>query len=665
MILNYNVDSNNPSQIQIELILKLFNSKNFSEAKKEINKQIIKNPNSYILFNILGGVFYEQGQLSQAIENYKKALEIRPNYAEAFNNLGIALYQLNRMDEAIYNYKKAIAIKKDFAIAYNNLAHVLLTFKKPKESLEYYKEAININSNYHEAYNGLGNAYRVLGDKKNSIKNFEIATKINPSYSEPYNNLGIIFSDESMFDEALSSYKKALQINPNDEKYYNNIGNLLSALGKHDEATAAYNQAIKIEPRFARAYSNLLLNLNYKLNFDFKLYLSISKKFRFNCMAKKEKLSFVYKFDKKPKKLKLGLISSDFGNHPGGYFSLSTIRELKKKNFDLIAYSNLDRNDDLSSNFRQLFSKWHSIENRKDVDVVEQILNDGIHILIDMQGHSGSNRLPIFMHKPAPIQATWHYQGSTGIPEIDYAIGNSYLMPHNEESHWIEKIYRLPNVSQCFTPPEFDVPINNLPFIKNKFVTFGSLNKLNKINESVIALWSKVLSSISNSKLVLKTKNLDNKKVREDIMIKFKKNNIKSNQIILLGESKTREELLKIYNNIDISLDTFPFQGYTTSCESIWMGVPVLTLKGNRLLFHSGECVNSNLGMFNWVADNNADYVSKAIEFSSNVKELTKIRKNLRKIALQSPLCDSETFGINFSKMLWEMWSRFDKKNSF
>jgi len=131
--------------------------------------------------------------------------------------------------------------------------------------------------------------------------------------------------------------------------------------------------------------------------------------------------------------------------------------------------------------------------------------------------------------------------------------------------------------------------------------------------------------------------------------------------LILLGESKTRRELLKVYNNIDISLDTFPFQGHTTSCESIWMGVPVLTLKGNRLLFHSGECVNSNLKMFNWIAKDNADYVSKAIEFSSNVKELSKIRKGLRNVVLNSPLCDSKNFGMHFSKMLWEMWSQLNK----
>jgi protein O-GlcNAc transferase len=660
---DYNENLKNPPQSQIELILKLLNSKNFLEAKKEINKQIIKNPDSYILYNILGGVLSEQEQLLQAIENYKKSLKIKPDYAEAFNNLGVAFDKLNKTDEAIYNYKKAISLKKDFAVAYNNLGNALLNIKKTKESLQSYKEAININANYYEAYNGLGDAYRVLGDIKNAIKSFEKATKINPNYAAAYNNLGLILDEASMFYEALSCYKKSLSINPNDEKCYNNIGNSLSSLGKYDEATKAYNKAIEIKPKFARAYSNLLLNLNYKLNFDLKFYLSIAKKFRSNCVEKKEKLSFSYQFDKKPKTLKLGLISSDFGNHPGGYFSLSTLRELKKKNFELIAYSNFDRNDDLSLDFRKLFSKWHSIKNKKDDEVIKQILNDGIHILIDMQGHSGNNRLPIFMYKPAPIQATWHYQGSTGIPEIDYAIGNAYLMPRNEENHWVEKIFRLPNISQCFTPPTFDIQINDLPFIKNKFITFGSLNKLTKVNNDVIALWCKVLSSISNSKLILKTKNLDNKKVREDIVNKFQNNNISSKQIILLGESKTREELLKVYNNIDISLDTFPFQGYTTSCESVWMGVPVLTLKGNRLLFHAGECVNSNLRMFDWIAKNNTDYISKAIEFSSNIKELIKIRKNLRKTALNSTLCDSEKIGIHFGRMLWEMWRRFDKKN--
>ena len=662
MISNFNIDSKNPPQKQIELILKLFNSKKFTEVKKEINRQIIKNPNSYILFNILGGVLSEQENFLEAIESYEKALKLNPNYPQAFNNFGIALHKLNRMDEAIKNYKQAINLKKDFSIAYYNLGNAMHEIGNLKESLNCYNEAIKINPKYYEAYNGLGESYRVLGENNEAIKNFKISVKINPDYSQAYNNLGIILNDVSMFDEALSYYKKAIHIKTNDEKYHNNLGNLLSSLGKYDLATNAYKKSIKIKPEFAKAYSNLLLNLNYKINFDLELYLSIAKEFRLNCTIKNKKISFQYQYEKNPKKIKLGLVSSDFGNHPGGFFSLSTLQELKKKNFELIAYSNYDRNDDLSLSFRSLFSKWRSIENKKDDEVIHQIIKDGIHILIDMQGHSGNNRLPIFIYKAAPVQATWHCQGSTGIPEIDYVIANPYFVPSNEENHWVEQVFRLPKLSQCFTPPDFDIEVNDLPVVKNKFITFGCLNKLTKINEEVILLWSKVLNSIANSKLILKTKNLDNKLVKEDIISQFKKNNVNKNKLILLGESKTRKELLKTYNDIDISLDTFPFQGYTTSCESVWMGVPVLTLKGDRLLFHSGECINSNLNMHDWIAKNNNDYILKAVEFSSKINELAKIRKNLRQTTLKSPLCDSKSFGINFSEMLWKMWKKFEKK---
>jgi protein O-GlcNAc transferase len=662
MISNFNIDSKNPPQKQIELILKLFNSKKFTEAKKEINRQIIKNPNSYILFNILGGVLSEQKNFLEAIESYEKALKLNPNYAQAFNNFGIALHKLNRMDEAIKNYKQAINLKKDFSIAYYNLGNAMHEIGHLKESLNYYNEAIKINPKYHEAYHGLGESYRVLGENNEAIKNFKISVKINPDYSKAYNSLGIILSDVSMFDEALSYYNKAILIKTNDEKYHNNLGNLLSSLGKYDLATNAYKKSIEIKPEFARAYSNLLLNLNYKINFDPELYLSIAKKFRLNCIIKNKKISFQHQYEKNPKKIKLGLVSSDFGNHPGGFFSLSTLQELKKKNFELIAYSNYDRNDDLSLSFRSLFSKWRSIENKKDDEVIHQIIKDGIHILIDMQGHSGNNRLPIFIYKAAPVQATWHCQGSTGIPEIDYVIANPYFIPSNEENHWVEQVFRLPKLSQCFTPPDFNVEVNDLPVIKNKFITFGCLNKLTKINEEVILLWSKVLNSIANSKLILKTKNLDNKLVKEDIISQFKKNNVNKNKLILLGESKTRKELLKTYNDIDISLDTFPFQGYTTSCESVWMGVPVLTLKGDRLLFHSGECINSNLNMHDWIAKNNNNYILKAVEFSSKINELSKIRKNLRQTTLKSALCDSKSFGINFSEMLWKMWKKFEKR---
>ena len=659
MILNNNKYQNNPPESDIKFILKLFNSNKFIDAKKEIDKQIIKYSNSATLYNILGAILAAQNQLNKAVENYKKAIKIKPHYAQAYNNLGVTLHKLNKINEAIDCYKNALGIKSDFAEAFSNMGNSICELGKPNDALQYFKKAIQIKSDYAEAHYGLGIAYQDLGKKKEALDNFQKAIKIKPDYAEVYNNLGMVLNDLTRFDESLSNYNKGIKLKPNHEKLYNNLGNLLNNLGKHDEATTAFHQAIKIKPDYAKAYSNLLLNLNYKTNFDPKLYLSEAKKFRSNCKLIKKDLFFKYQYEKKAKKLRLGLVSADFGNHPGGFFTLSTLRELRKKNFELIAYSTKDRVDEYSSHFRPLFTKWNSIEKKKDDEVVEQIFKDGIHILMELQGHSAENRIPIFMYKAAPIQVSWLSTGTLGVSEIDYLIGSPYVTPKNEENNFVEKIWRLPEITQCFTPPDFDVKINGLPAAQNNFITFGCFNKLSKVNDDVIALWSKILLSISNSKLFIKNKDLNDKKVIENIFARFKKKNINKNRLILRGESSTRKELLKAYNEIDIALDPFPFQGNTCTCEAVWMGVPVITLKGNRFIFHFGESINANLNMHDWIAKNHNEYISKAIKFSSNIDQLSKTRMNLRKIALQSPVFDAPRFAEYFSEMLWNIWNKF------
>ena len=660
MILHNN--DQKPSEKEINFILKLFSKKKLVEVKKQISKDLINYPNSAILFNILGAVYTESNEPKEALKNYKKAIDADSNYAQAYNNLGITFHRLENIDEAIDNYKKAINLKIDFAEAFNNLGSAKRDINKPYEALEYLKKAINLKSHYAEAYNNLGLAHYDLGNKEEALESFKKAIKIKPNYAEAYHHLGTLLSDLAHFDESLASYKKSIELNPNIEKVYNNLGNLFNNLGKYNEATEAYKKAIKIKPDYARAHSNLLLNINYKKNFDPKEYLREAKNFRISCEPKK-KFSFQYNFEKNPIKLKLGLVSADFGNHPGGFFTLSTLRELKKKNFELIAYSTNDRKDEFSNHFKPLFFKWHSIEKEKDEKIVKTIFNDGIHILIDLQGHSAKNRLPVFIHKAAPIQLSWLGQGSTGISEIDYFIGGPHVTPKNEENHYIEKIFRLPEISMCFTPPDFDVEINTLPALKNNFITFGCINKLTKVNNDVILLWSKVLSLVKGSKIFLKNKDLDDKTVFAKTLERFKENNINEDRIILEGGSKSRKELLQAYNRIDIALDPFPFQGNTSTVESIWMGVPVITLKGNRYLFHFGDSINSNLNMNNWIAKNHEEYVSKSLDFASDLKQLSKIRKTLRQIALKSPVFDSARFSQHFSEMLWYMWSEFKKKN--
>ena len=267
-----------------------------------------------------------------------------------------------------------------------------------------------------------------------------------------------------------------------------------------------------------------------------------------------------------------------------------------------------------------------------------------------------------FFYKSAPIQITWLGQGSTGMSEIDYFIGSNHITPKNEDHHYVEKVFRLPGISQCFTPPDFNVEVNELPAIKNNFITFGSANKLAKVNDDVIFLWSKILKSVPNSKILLKNKDLDNFKIKHNIISKFEKNEIIKDRLILEGESKTRRELLATYNKIDIGLDPFPFQGNTTTIESVWMGVPVIILKGDRYIFHFGESINTNLDMNDWVAKNYSEYISKAIKFSSDIDLLSKLRMSLRKRALESPVFDAPRFAEHFSDMLWSMWQNFNNQ---
>ena len=659
MISNSDEITKDPPEKEIKFILELINLNKIVDAENDLNKKMLTYPNSSILFNIRGAILASKNVLDEAIINYKKSIEINANYAQAYNNLGIAFHKLNKIDTAIKNYKKALSLKKDFAEALNNLGNAYIDFDKPKDSLQYFNKALESNPSYAEAYNGMGAANEELGNKNDALKNYQKATEIKPDYAEAYNSLGTLYSNLSKFDESLSNYKKAIQLKTNYEKAYNNLGNLLSNLGKFDEATNAYKQAIKIKPDYPKAYSNLLFNLIYKNDFDLNYYLSEAKKFRLNCKTIK-KLKFTYKYETNPKKLRVGFVSADFGNHPGGYFTLGLLRELRKKNFELVAYPTIERKDELSHHFKPLFSKWRLIKKKDDENVVKQIINDGIHILIDLQGHSAKNRLPIFIYKPAPVQVTWLGQGSTGISEIDYFIGSNYITPKDEEKHYVEKVLRLPEISQCFTPPDFDLKIENLPAIKNNFITFGCVNKLAKVNDDVIALWSKILLSVPNSKLLLKNKLLNSKEIIDTTIQRFKKQNVKKEQLILEGESKTRKELLNIYNKIDIALDPFPFQGNTTSIEALWMGVPIITLKGNRYISHFGESINSNLNMSNWIAENYADYILKAKKFSSDINELSKIRTSLRQSCLQSPVFDSKRFSKHFDQMLWKIWKDFD-----
>ena len=285
-------------------------------------------------------------------------------------------------------------------------------------------------------------------------------------------------------------------------------------------------------------------------------------------------------------KLKIGFVSSDLRNHPIGYFLFETIKYLKDMNLELVAYSNLIKEDEdsLTYELKDFFSQWHQVKSMSDLELINLIRQDKINLLIDLSGHSAKSRLPIFINKPAPLQITWAgYLDTTGLKEIDYIIADPFVVDKNQESLFVEKVWRLPDIWNSFSQPNYNIKVGTLPAIKNKFVTFGSFNHLNKMNSSVIKLWSTLLKKIPKSKLFLKYRSLNIDFYKNSIVNKFYDFGINQNQLILEGSSP-REDLLKTYNRIDISLDPFPYSGGTTNFESIWMGVPILVLKGKKFI---------------------------------------------------------------------------------
>ena len=602
---------------------------------------------------------HKKNNFKIAEDLYKKILKTDPNHFESIFLLGSLSAQTKNFNEAKQLLEKAIQINPDYADAHNNFGNVLIELGDYQKAKDCFQKTIEIQPNFTQAHSNLGIVLKELGDYQKAISCFQKAIEIQPNFAQAHNNLGTAFKELEEYQKAMSCYQEAIKIEPNNADAHYNLGIVFKELGEYQKAIICNEKAINLKPDYVRAYSNMMLTSLLLEKVDPKDYLAKTKKFRLSLKPINSDLLLKYKFDNRPEKLKIGFVSGDFQQHPVGFFLLDTLKNLKDKNLELIAYSNSQKKDSLSVKLKSHFTNWREITNQSDKKVVNQIREDGIHILFDLSGYSAKNRLPIFINKPAPIQISWAgFLASTGIPEVDYIIGDPYVTPKDNANHFAEKILCLPNIWCCFSVPEFEVKINEPPAIKNRYITFGCFNNLSKINNEVIALWSKILKAIPKSKIFLKTKQLNDPYVKEKIMNYFKKNNINSNLLILEGSSP-RNVLLDTYNKVDIALDPFPYSGGTTSFESTWMSTPVLTKKGTTFVSRTTGSINHNCGMSDWIASDENEYVKKAIKFSANFEQLSKINKSLRKTALESPLFNSLLFAKQLDTALWEMWNNF------
>ena len=367
-----------------------------------------------------------------------------------------------------------------------------------------------------------------------------------------------------------------------------------------------------------------------------------------------------YNFDtinvRKNKKIRLAFLSSDIkNNHPVVNFLKTILKNVDKKKFELIFFSNCEINKEKESSIdlKIYFDEWINIEKLSDIESISIIRKNNINIIIDLMGLSSSDRITLFKNRLAPIQVLWlGYNNTSGLNQMDYLIADPNLIKKNEVKLYSEKILFLPNIWNCHSGLGILRKENPAPLMKNKYITFGSFNNTNKISDEAVSVWSKILKSINNSRLIIKSSHTYSDKTLKE---KFGKNKV-LNLITFLSKKNSFEEHINEYKKIDIALDTFPYNGVTTSFEAIWMGVPVLTLKGFNPNSRAGESINKNLNMNYLIANNKDEYVLKAVELSKNFEKVIEIRKNLFDKALESNLFNEKKFSKEFYESLEKIY---------
>lgn len=630
------------------------------EALAVYRQTVAVAPNLADAHNNLGNVLQKLGRHDEALAAFEKAAALQP-YAAAFQmNRGNVLCELERFEEGAAAYEKALRLEPTLVDAYGKLALALPRLDRYEELVTLLQGAIEKWPDSFELHQSMGHALRHLARYEPAIEAYRRAVALKPADVALLKDLGVALKDAGRHEAALDTFRRALELQPDFDAAFSAAAGTLLDMGRHSEALARYREGLARKPQALYLHSALLLVLNYQADTAPGALLAEAR--AFGEQAAREAAPFT-QHDNVPdpeRRLRIGLVSGDLGQHPVGFFLQNVLAVLDPNAVELFAYATAERKDALNDHFHRSIPHWlePSVTHQmSDESLARRIRADGIDILVDLAGHTANNRLSVFAWKPAPVQVSWlGYLGTTGLAAMDYILADPWALPAGEEDQFTEKPRRLPETYICFSPPDLPIEVAPLPASNKGYVTFGCFNNLNKITDEVVVCWARVLQAVPEGRLFLKTKNLGVPEVREQILARFARHGIDAERFVIEGQFPTHEAHFQAYNQVDIALDPFPYPGITTTMEALWMGVPVLALRGDRFISHQGETILHNAGLPEWIAADTDDYVAKAAAFARDPKLLAALRAGLRGRLLASPLCDAPRFARNLEEAFRRMW---------
>jgi len=619
-------------------------------------------PNDPAVYANLANALTSLARHHEAEQACRQALALKPDYLQAYNNLGNALKGQMRLEEAEISYRQAMRDPAHDVEAGNNLAVVLQDQGRLEEAEVCLRRVLAKAPNFVVAHNNLGNVLDERGKPEAAIAAYRQALALDPLYAQAHNNLGCSLKQQGLFTEAEYAFTQALRLHPNDYETSNNLGDLLKDMGRLDEASQAFWHSWQMNPSYPTALDNLLLLSQYAENISQEERQAFTRAYAQQFETGLPVPQPWHNTPEPSRRLRLGWVSADLRNHSVAYFTLPVFQGLSSE-MDHLVYSNSYQQDVISEQHQACCVSWRQVASMSDDMLAAQIRADQVDILIDLSGHTASNRLPVFARQPAPVQLTWlGYPDTTGLQHMGWRITDTQAdLPHSD-TDYTERLWRLPEVFCCYrpmvrAPEQRSAPryaVQPTPALLRGQVTFGCCNNVAKLTPTVIALWSQILCAQPNSRLLLELAGIQHQSVRAALLAQFAMHGVEPNRLELV-ERDSRQQYLS-YHLIDIVLDPFPANGGASSCDALWMGTPLLTLAGSRFVSRMGSSLLQAIGHPEWVATNEADYVRLALDLASDLPRLNTWRLGLRAEVEASPLMDEARFCQHFAQALRGMW---------
>jgi predicted O-linked N-acetylglucosamine transferase (SPINDLY family) len=622
----------------------LYEAGQLSEAESEYRTILASHPESVEALFHLGLIYAETERLPNAIASWRQARRLSPNTWLIGLNLGIALATSGDFDNAIDAYRGALASAPDPAEILHRIGLAFRASGRLVEARKSWEEALAQQSSSAKLWFHHSLVCAEAGDLNRALESARNVLALEPNHVEGLNLLGAILRDLKRDTEAEGCFQKAIALRPDFAPALNNYGLALTEAGRSEEAIQTLRRAIAGHPRNASDYSNLLLALNYSdkvgLHELFAEHRRWAEQYA-DSLAPAAPPAFSSRHD--DRRLRIGYVSADFRFHPASLFLAAFLPFHNRSDFHIIAYSDVSITDETTSRLRAMVETWRPTCHLSHQAMAELIRNDAIDVLVDLGGHTSGNRLLVFARQPAPIQITFYiYPNTTGLRTMQYRTTDDFLdPPGSDEPVYTEKLVRIPEISWCYSPWD-GMPSASLPPMAHAgWVTFGSLNNVAKVTDEALLLWLRLLEEVPKSRLIMVASRTELGRSRLESLIAHAR--IDPQRVELLGRMSLRD-YFKLFERIDIALDPFPYNGVTTTSDTLWMGVPVVTLAGNCFRARQGVCLLQNVGLSRFIASDLEDYLRIAKVWATQVDELSELRATLRDRMLASPIVRGDLF---------------------